>query len=115
MLELAPEGFEGFRPVHALDDDPRAVEATLANARANGVEVEAAFADVLTVELPETATAVANIASAAVEALATRVPADVFVTSGYLVAERPRLDRFEHVRRCAAEGWATDVWRAGAK
>ena len=54
----------------ALDDDPAAVEATRANARANGVGIDVRLADCLRDPLPETALAVANIGAAAVAPLA---------------------------------------------
>ncbi len=52
----------GFEPVHAVDLDPQAIEATMRNAAANGVAVEARLADAADSALPATATAVVNVA-----------------------------------------------------
>ena len=60
----------GFSPVLALDDDPAAIEATIRNAEANGVEIEARLADVLADPLPSAETAVANVSLEVVRALA---------------------------------------------
>jgi ribosomal protein L11 methyltransferase len=98
----------GFGPVHAVDDDPFAIETTRANAAANGVEVDAAALDVTLADLPATDAAVANIALATVELLAQRVPAAELVTSGYLEADSPRLDEWTHVERRTLDGWAAD-------
>ena len=99
----------GFAPVVGLDDDEVAVEVTVENARVNGVAVEARLADALADPLPESAVAVANIARPAVEALAPRVRAAAFVTSGYLESDRLTLPGWEHARRVAADGWAADL------
>lgn len=101
----------GFAPVHALDDDPFAVETTKENAGRNGVEVAAARADVLADDLPRVGAAVANIALAAVETFAARVDADALVTSGYLERDSPRAQEWDHVERRTLEGWAADRFR----
>jgi ribosomal protein L11 methyltransferase len=98
----------GFRPVHAVDDDPFAIETTRANAAANGVEVDAAALDVTLADLPATDAAVANIALATVELLARRLPAAELVASGYLEADSPRLDEWTLVERRTLDGWAAD-------
>ena len=51
----------GFGPVLALDNDPSAVEATRANAAANGVELHARRFDLRTEPVPSTPTVVANL------------------------------------------------------
>ena len=61
----------GFSPVLALDDDPAAIEATIRNAEANDVEIEARLADVLADPRPSAETAVANVSLEVVRALAT--------------------------------------------
>ena len=61
MLSIAAAKI-GYGPVLALDNDPQAVEATIANAAANGVEVEARLADAAADELPAADTAVVNVA-----------------------------------------------------
>ena len=101
----------GFAPVHALDDDPFAVETTLANAATNGVHVDAAHADVTSADLPATDAVVANIALDAVERLAARSRAATLVASGYLEPDAPRVDGWEHVDRRTLEGWAADRFR----
>ena len=63
----------GFTPVIALDADENAVAATIANAAANGVEVDARQANVLDGEAPATQVAVANITRTSVEASGTCV------------------------------------------
>ena len=98
----------GFAPVHAVDDDPFAIETTRANAAVNGVEVEAAVLDVTQADLPGTDAAVANIALATVESLARRLSAPALVTSGYLEADSPRLEEWTHVDRRTLDGWAAD-------
>jgi ribosomal protein L11 methyltransferase len=105
----------GFAPVHALDDDPFAVETALANADANDVRIEALRADVTSDELPRTEAVVANIALPAVEALAARSRARDLIASGYLVADRPRVDRYwTHLARRELDGWAADRFRRTA-
>lgn len=99
----------GFAPVIALDQDAQAVEATVANAVANGVEVEVRLADALHERLPETEVAVGNITLAAIEALAARLVSEVVVTSGYLLSEEPSVPGFTRVDRRQHEGWAADL------
>jgi ribosomal protein L11 methyltransferase len=98
----------GFDPVTALDDDPAAVEAARANAEANGVHIAVEQADVLGDPQPEAAVAVANIELAAVEALATRVRAPVFIASGYLAADPLEPDGWRSVRGIELDGWAAN-------
>jgi len=104
----------GFAPVRAVDLDEVAVEVTAETARVNGVELEVARADVLRDEIPDADVVVANIELTVVEALLDRSPARVAVTSGYLVAERPRAERWIHVRRVEVEAWAADVFSRAA-
>ena len=101
----------GFAPVHAVDNEQAAVEATRSNAAANGVEVAARWVDVLTEELPEAGLTLANILLDAVERLALRIRSPLFVASGYLVADQPRLPSGWHrVDRRASDGWAADLF-----
>jgi ribosomal protein L11 methyltransferase len=104
----------GFRSVHAVDDDPLAVETALANAAANGVHIDARHADVTAGVLPDVDAVVANIARPAVEALASRVSATTLIASGYLVDDTPRIRGWMHVERRALEGWAADRYRRSA-
>ena len=99
----------GYGPVSGIDTDPAAVEATLANAAANGVAVEARRADGAAAELPAADVTVANISLDGVAAL--RPHSRVLVTSGYLVSDRPDPDGFRHAQRREREGWAVDVFR----
>jgi ribosomal protein L11 methyltransferase len=100
----------GFDPVVAFDLDPLAVEATAANARANGVEVAVRLLDVLAEPLPPSELAAANIALAEIENLAERIPASRLITSGYLSSERPDARGWQHVGRSELDGWAADVF-----
>jgi ribosomal protein L11 methyltransferase len=100
----------GFTPVVALDTEESAVEATLANAAANGVTVDARRVDVLTETLPDEEVALANITRSAVESLAPRLRSRRLLTSGYLPTEGTSLPGFAHVRRITREGWAADEY-----
>jgi len=100
----------GFGPVVGLDDDPVAVEVTLANAAANGVEVEARLADALADPIPAAAVAVANVTLAVVERLAPRLESGLFVASGYLDRDEPRLDGWLRRDRRSSDGWAADIF-----
>jgi ribosomal protein L11 methyltransferase len=99
----------GFAPVLGVDLDDAAVEATLANAAANGVRVDARRANGLEEELPQVDVALANVALDVVERLLSRLPATHAVTSGYLDRDRPRAPGWTHVGRATADGWAADV------
>ena len=104
----------GFGPVLAVDVDVNAIEATRANASANGVRLDVRRGDALVDELPAADVAVANIALAAVEAIVPRLQSPLVVTSGYTAEERPRLPGLESFERRQREGWAADVWRRDA-
>jgi len=101
----------GFAPVVAIDVDPLAIEATRANAAANGVEIEAVLRDG-TQEPQAAETVVANIALGAVEQVADAVECERLVTSGYFVADPLALSGYTRVRRLEDEGWAADVWES---
>jgi ribosomal protein L11 methyltransferase len=103
----------GFQPVIALDADEAAVDATRANAAANGVEVDARLADVLADPLPAVAVAVANLAREPVERAAERFGGARFVGSGYLVAERPAAAGWRTAERRELDGWAADLLERG--
>jgi ribosomal protein L11 methyltransferase len=98
----------GFAPVIALDADENAVAATIANAAANGVEVDARRSNVLDEEAPAAEVALANITRASVEALAPRLRSRTLVTSGYLPTDNAPLPGFRHLRRITRDGWAAD-------
>jgi len=100
----------GFDPVVGVDVETASIEATLENARANGVELDARLVE-REASLPAAGTVVANISLAAILAVPARTNADVLVTSGYLMSEEPRLPGYARVERRAVDGWAADVHR----
>jgi ribosomal protein L11 methyltransferase len=100
----------GFAPVHSLDLEPAAVEATTRNARTNGVDLDVRQADALETELPHIDVVVANIHLAGVEALALRIAAGRFVTAGYFHSRMPEAPGFTHVERRIDGGWAADLF-----
>jgi ribosomal protein L11 methyltransferase len=102
----------GFAPVLALDSDEHAVGATQANARANGVDVDASVADALSAELPRTDVAVANITRPTLEAIALRLGSRLLVGSGYLPTDSVELPGHRHVRRVTRDSWAADLYEA---
>src|SRR5439155_8616751 len=102
----------GFAPVLAFDGDENAVVATLANAEANGVDIEVRQADALTEPLPDTDLALANITRPALELLAPRLRSEQLVSSGYLPTDAHELPHHRHVRRITRDGWAADLYRA---
>jgi ribosomal protein L11 methyltransferase len=103
----------GFAPVAAVDDDEAAVEAAVANAAVNGVEVDVRPADALAGPLPAAPVAVANIALAPVELVLERFAGETVIASGYLEGERPRAAGWSAVDRRTAEGWAADLLARG--
>jgi ribosomal protein L11 methyltransferase len=64
----------GYAPVLAIDHDPLAVEATRANAAANGVAVEAQRVDLRTDALPAPPTVLANLLRPLLLIVAERMP-----------------------------------------
>jgi ribosomal protein L11 methyltransferase len=100
----------GFASVTAVDSDAAAIEATRTNAVANGVSLETRQLDALSGDLPIAETAVANIALAAVEALAPRLAVDHLITSGYLMRDEPAIVGFVHAERRELDGWAADLY-----
>ena len=101
----------GFAPVVGVDIEPPSVEATLENARANGVTVDARLVEPDEEGLPPAEIAVANISLDSVNALPPRLGAARLVTSGYFEADRPSLPAYEHVGRRTRDGWACDLFR----
>jgi ribosomal protein L11 methyltransferase len=67
----------GYTPVIALDHEASGVEATLRNATANDVAVEAHKADLLTIPPPPLQTLAANIPPRVHEHVAANLPAEV--------------------------------------
>jgi ribosomal protein L11 methyltransferase len=101
----------GFAPITALDNDPLAIEATLENARVNGVSPDVRLAEVLTDELPTAEVAVCNISLPILEGLAPRLRCGTLVASGYLAADDLRLAGYQIVNRSEQSGWAAVVAR----
>jgi len=99
----------GFAPVIGLDSDPHAVEAALANAAANGLELEFGRADARVEPLPDVDVAIANVSAELVAEVGERVECTLFVTSGYFEAHVPSLPRFRTIDRRTLEGWAADL------
>ena len=98
----------GFGPVVAIDHDPQALEATLANAAANAVEVDVRLVDATVDPLPPGDVAVANVALEPVEALAARLDTSTLLSSGYLRRDEPRLPGWRRAERRVAGEWAAD-------
>lgn len=101
----------GFAPVTAVDNDRAAVEATRANAAANGVELERVERVDLRGQTPPPArTVAANLVRPLLLELAGRVEADALIISGLLESEvdevagafAPLRER----RRLVERGWA---------
>ena len=100
----------GFRPVVSIDRDDAAVEAAKRNAGANGVEIDARLADVLSGPLPAAKVGLANIDLAAVEALGPVVDVETLVTAGYFHARMPEISGYAHRERRVDGGWAADLF-----
>jgi len=100
----------GYRPVTGVDVEGPSIEATLANAAANGVAVEARLV-APDEPLPAAAIAIANISLDAVLALPRRLESGTIVTSGYFSSEEPGLAGYAHAARTTLDGWACDVYR----
>jgi ribosomal protein L11 methyltransferase len=99
----------GFGPVVGIDVEDAAIEATLANANVNGVELTALRADALAAELPPAQFVVANVALDVVERLLPRLRAERAVTSGYLDRDEPRVEGWRRTSRQEGDGWAADL------
>lgn len=100
----------GFAPVVALDVDESAVDAARRNAKANGVDLTVECADAASDSLPETDVAAANVTLEMVEALGARIETKYLITSGYLVADEPRLPGFRRHERRVGERFAADLF-----
>lgn len=106
----------GFGPITAVDIDPQAVDATLRNARTNGVDVRAYVADAVAVALPPANVAVANVTFEVAVAVSQQVDVARLVTSGYLISDAsPPLNGFVHVERLTEDGWAADAYARSAQ
>jgi ribosomal protein L11 methyltransferase len=99
----------GFTPVTAVDNDPAAVEATLRNAAANGVVLDARELDATAATVPPGDIVAANVSLAIVDALLPRLRARYVVASGYLDRDQPSLGPFIRRERRTLDGWAADL------
>jgi len=100
----------GFEPVIAVDVEPAAIDATRANASANGVRVDVRLA-APDEPLPAARVVVANISREAALELPPRIDADEVVTSGYLERHDLALRGYTRVERVLRDGWAADLHR----
>jgi ribosomal protein L11 methyltransferase len=100
----------GFEPVTAVDVDPDAIEATVANARANGLAITAIRLDAESDPVPAADVAVANVALGSVERIVPRLAAGRVVTSGYLATDRPRIEGRRSTAFRELDGWRADLF-----
>ena len=98
----------GFGPIRAVDNDPVAVETTIANATANDVGIDVSLLDGEVDPLPLMATTVANVLLAPVERILARLTSGVVITSGYLDSDHPRSAGWRSTDRVTLDGWAAD-------
>ena len=107
MLSIAAARL-GYGPIRAVDNDPVAVETTIANAAVNGVVLEASLLDGESDALPHADVAVANVLLAPVERILARLDARFAITSGYLTGDHPSAPGWRHHERVELDGWAAD-------
>ncbi len=98
----------GFGPIRAVDNDPVAVETTIANAGVNGVDLDVALLDCEKDALPRAAFTVANVLLAPVETILARLESGVVITSGYRAADHPGAPGWGSTDRVTLDGWAAD-------
>ena len=103
----------GYAPVVGVDVEAPSIEATSANAAANGVRVDAQLV-APDGPLPVADVTVANISLEAVETLPPRIRSELLLTSGYFASERPSLEGYARLERRTRDGWACDVHRRTA-
>ena len=87
------------------------VETTVANAEANGADVDVRLLDAEAASLPAAGVAVANVFLRPVEVILGKLDAHEAITSGYLAVERPSHEGWTHVETVTLEGWAADRFR----
>jgi len=106
----------GFDPVWAIDNDPLAVDATLANARANGVGLAAGRRTIGVDRLPAAEIVVANLTATVLGVLAGALPAPAprhMILSGLRPEEADGAallfapHGLREVDRAHDEGWTT--------
>jgi ribosomal protein L11 methyltransferase len=98
----------GYGPIRAVDNDPVAVETTIANAMVNGVVLLASLLDGEADALPHADVVVANVLLAPVERILARLDAPTAITSGYLTGDMPAAPGWRHLERVELDGWAAD-------
>jgi ribosomal protein L11 methyltransferase len=83
----------GWAPVIALDNDPAAVEAAVANAAANGVEIDVRRFDLRADPVPPAPTIVANLLTPLLISLSARLPqrTECLIAGGLLTDEADRV------------------------
>ena len=101
----------GWAPVLGLDHEVQSVEATAANAAANGVDVEVRRFDLREEAVPAAPTVVANLLRPLLEVLRFEVPPRTLIASGLLAHEDVEIGVRE-VRRLEADGWRAAVYQA---
>jgi ribosomal protein L11 methyltransferase len=104
----------GFGPIRAVDNDPVAVETTIANAAVNGVVIDAALVDGEVDSLPVASLTVANVLLAPVERILARLESGVVITSGYLETDLPAASGWQSTDRVTLDGWAADRFERSA-
>ena len=109
VLSIAA-GRLGFRPIVAVDIDEDAIGIARANAKVNGVELDAYRADALADELPTVDVVVANVALDVVERLLPLLDSRLAITSGYLERDDPKVSGWRRIDRSDREGWAADLY-----
>jgi ribosomal protein L11 methyltransferase len=77
----------GWAPVVGVDHDPESVSATVENARANGVSVDAGVVDLRRDEIPRAGTVTANLLAPLLQDLAVKLRhrPDRLIASGLLI------------------------------
>jgi ribosomal protein L11 methyltransferase len=100
----------GFAPVTGVDVEEAAVEATSANARVNGVQVNTLLV-APDAPLPPGEVGVANISLDGVLEIGRRLDVADLITSGYLVSAEVDLDGYMQVERITEGPWAADLHR----
>lgn len=98
----------GFDPIQAVDNDPVAVETTIANAAVNFATIEASVLDGELDELPRADLVVANVLLAPVERILARLDTQAVITSGYLATDHPLAPGWREIDRLELDGWAAD-------
>jgi ribosomal protein L11 methyltransferase len=98
----------GFDPIRAVDNDPVAVETTIANAVVNVATIEVSVLDGELDELPRADLVVANVLLAPVERILARLDTPAVITSGYRATDHPLAPGWREIDRLELDGWAAD-------